>query len=131
MPTTGVVLDAFKSTSSRPFLFLTLFTDVNRLRPLRVDILRHGKAHNDKSHHKGSDSSAARARTANDNTVNNATQQQQQQRIIAQNAPMPSPDYRREAELIVEKERLEQEEKSKMPIIKGLEKYKLIEKMGE
>ena len=44
---------------------------------------------------------------------------------------MPSPDYRREAELIVQKEKEEREEKNKLPTIKGLESYKLIEKMGE
>ena len=41
---------------------------------------------------------------------------------------MVSPNYRREAELIVQEEN---EAKSKMPTYKGLEKYKLLEKMGE
>ena len=44
---------------------------------------------------------------------------------------MPSPDHRREAELIVQKEKEEQQEKNKLPVIKGLEKYKLLQKMGE
>lgn len=41
---------------------------------------------------------------------------------------MVSPNYRREAELIVQEEN---EAKSKMPTYKGLEKFKLLEKMGE
>lgn len=42
--------------------------------------------------------------------------------------PARSPSYRREAELIVQEEN---EAKKQMPVYKGLEKFKLLEKMGE
>ncbi|TFY72111.1 hypothetical protein EVG20_g887 [Dentipellis fragilis] len=52
---------------------------------------------------------------------NNADQRQSQQQPSAQ-------QYAREAEMIVQEER---EAKSKMPTYKGLERYKLIDKMGD
>lgn len=50
-----------------------------------------------------------------------------QQRVAVAD-PMPSPGYRKEAELIVQEEK---EAKSRMPNYKGLENFRLIEKMGE
>ena len=57
----------------------------------------------------------------------NQMQQPQQQRISG-NQPLHSPGYRKEAELLVKEEN---EAKNKMPSYKGLENFKLIEKMGE
>jgi serine/threonine-protein kinase RCK2 len=58
-------------------------------------------------------------------------QEQIHQQAVAQNVPvpqLPSPDYRKEAEMIVQEER---ETKNKMPTYKGLENFKLLDKMGE
>ncbi|KAH8830173.1 kinase-like domain-containing protein [Flagelloscypha sp. PMI_526] len=46
----------------------------------------------------------------------------------AKQQPLPSPGYREAAEMIVNEER---EEKSKMPTYKGLDKFKLVTKMGD
>jgi hypothetical protein len=53
------------------------------------------------------------------------------QQAVAQNVPVPkaaSPDFRAEAEMIVQEER---EAKGKLPTYKGLENFRLLDKMGE
>ncbi|KAI5125034.1 hypothetical protein M0805_007458 [Coniferiporia weirii] len=104
MPTTGVVIDAFKN------------------------LIRHGKQHHEKSPPKAREASPHRTRDREPRTANfDQNLQPAQQRAVVQE-PMPSPGYKREAELIVQEEK---EAKSKMPVYKGLEKFKLIEKMGD
>ncbi|KAH8118335.1 Pkinase-domain-containing protein [Phellopilus nigrolimitatus] len=116
MPTTGVVLDAFKN------------------------LIRHGRQHREKSPPRNLDAQPQaqtqaqqqqqqqqqRTRDLEQRAANN-DQHAIQQRAVAKE-PTPSPNYRREAELIVQEEK---EAKNKMPTYKGLEKYKLIEKMGD
>ncbi|EJD01207.1 Pkinase-domain-containing protein [Fomitiporia mediterranea MF3/22] len=114
MPTTGVMIDAFRN------------------------LIRHGKQHHEPSRsaqdaqtrEKAASSSQAQRTRERDQRALAHDQQQlnaNQQRAGA-NQPMVSPNYRREAELIVQEEN---EAKSKMPTYKGLEKYKLLEKMGD
>jgi hypothetical protein len=81
-----------------------------------IDLIRHGKAHH---------------------TPQQQTQPQQAQPATSQKTVQPpepkqepkqEPAPREAAELIVNEER---QEKSKMPVYKGLEKFKLLDKMGE
>jgi DNA segregation ATPase FtsK/SpoIIIE-like protein len=117
------------------------------------DLIRHGKAHGSpattsKSTADGgsessasSDTRSAKSSTPKQHTPAPAQQQQQpaaqqqqeqiRQQAVAQNVvvpQLPSPDYRKEAEMIVQEER---DSKNKMPTYKGLENYKLLDKMGE
>jgi hypothetical protein len=118
------------------------------------DLIRHGKAHGNPSgaSTKSSDtepaSDASQRSTKSSATTmsskNYAPTQPQQpisqaamekeqirQQAVAQNVTVPqvpSPDYKAEAELIVQEER---ESKNKMPVYKGLENFKLVDKMGE
>jgi len=102
MPTGGVVIDAFKN------------------------LIRHGKQHHEKS--PVQDSGHARQQREKEmRAQDQALQPLPQNKSIAKD-PMPSPNYRREAEMIVQEEN---DVKSKLPTYKGLEGYKLVEKMGD
>ena len=63
----------------------------------------------------------ASTKNKNQRTIDREQQQQQTQKTA-------TPKYKQEVEQIVQEER---EAKSKMPSYKGLENYKLLEKMGE
>ncbi|KAL5530190.1 SRK1 [Sanghuangporus sanghuang] len=116
MPTGAIVIDAFKN------------------------LIRHGKQHHE--HHRAQDiqtrekaASGSQATRIHEKDQRAASKQdqnlivnQQQQSTVVKEQPMVSPNYRREAELIVQEEN---KEKSKMPTYKGLEKFKLLEKMGD
>lgn len=106
MPGTGVV-DAFKSLlfSLLPLCLFIFF----------LDLIRHGKHHN---HH-------AKEEPSPSPTASRVARQQPQ---AESHPPHEIPHPREAAEIIVNEER---EAKTKMPHYKGLENFKLIEKMGE
>ncbi|KAL5508026.1 SRK1 [Sanghuangporus vaninii] len=116
MPTGAIVIDAFKN------------------------LIRHGKQHHE---HQRTQDVQAREKAASGSQATRVHEKdqraapiqdqnlhvnQQQQSAAVKEQPMMSPNYRREAELIVQEEN---KEKSKMPTYKGLEKFKLLEKMGD
>ena len=93
-----------------------------------TDLIRHGKQHDNAAHrNKEKEKEQLRAQQAQQAAIKNA-QQHADKAAKETKEPIPSPNYRREAELIVQEEN---EEKKKMPAYKGLEKFKLLEKMGE
>ena len=126
MPTTGGVVDAFKSMSP------ALPARWSRLSLRILDLIRHGKNHTNRQHN-----DATQYEHGYDQQ-HDAQQTQRQAREQPREAPKgqqqhqthkaASPKYREEVEQIVQEER---EAKSKMPTYKGLENYKLLEKMGE
>ena len=104
--------------------------------PRPSDLIRHGK-----NHHSSRQQDDAAYQPAY--TQSHAQQQQQQQQRAAeqqtrqqreaqqqqqQQTQKSSPKYKEHVEQIVQEER---EAKGKMPVYKGLENYKLLEKMGE
>jgi hypothetical protein len=120
---------------------------------LLSDLIRHGKAHGNSTpanKYNGSDGSDGAASDISSRSTKtqpkaqasthqqaapapqtNTEKEQIRQQAVAQNVPvpqLPSPDYTKEAQLIVEEER---QSKEKMPVYQGLEKYKLVDKMGE
>lgn len=105
------VMDAFKSQ----FLLdgCTVITNVLQ------DLIRHGKNHHQttKQHH----------HVPQDLHEPHQLQPVTVQPVRRHHHPTSAP-YAKEAELIVQEER---EAKSKMPLYKGLERFKLIDKMGE
>jgi len=107
MPGTGVV-DAFKSISFPSSLFVYSFSF--------LDLIRHGKHHN---HH------TLKEDPSPSPTASRAVRQQPQ---AQGHPPYEIPHPREAAEIIVNEER---EAKTKMPHYRGLENFKLIEKMGE
>lgn len=126
MPTTGGVVDAFKS------MFPALPARWPRL-SLRVpDLIRHGKNHSAKQHNDVGQYEYAAAQQQPPNEPQHAQQRQAREQPKVQQQHQThkaaSPKYREEVEQIVKEER---EVKSKMPLYKGLENFKLIEKMGE
>jgi len=111
MPTGGVVIDAFKN------------------------LIRHGKQHHDKAGNQDSSATGQTQKQHKDrdlrtqNYENQAMPQQQAQKVATfAKDPMPSPRYQRQAEEMVLKEK---EKKAKFPVYAGLEKYDLLEKMGD
>lgn len=127
MPSGTGVVDAFKSTS--PILFSP---PVHRSRNL-PDLIRHGKNHSSRqqddpnypssgtptpthSHHK----------QPKESRDSRAAEPQKQHRDHQQQSQTPK--YKEEVEKIVQEERAA---KNKMPNYKGLEQFKLIDKMGE
>lgn len=128
------VMDAFKSgsiLSSCRFSFLISLL-------LVADLIRHGK-----NHHQAQGASAPKQQQQQQASIQSTTipqpaagaqqQQQQQQQHHQQqqrtqahgHAHTPTKEV---AEKIVQEER---EAKNKMPVYKGLERYKLLDKMGE
>lgn len=109
-----------------------------------LDLIRHGKNHDKALAHANAQDAQAQAlaqRNRDKEREQRAQQhEQQQQQKLAQveaqaqaqqqalGKDIPSPNYQREVEQIVQEEK---EAKSKMPMYKGLEKYQLVEKMGE
>lgn len=144
MPTGGIVIDAFKSTS---FFLPCHLPPVGVLNlaiiQFRLGLIRHGKQHHEQPRphdaaqtrekpasgsHRVREKDQRAAAPVYDQNLHANQHQQQQGGITVNQQPMVSPNYRREAELIVQEEN---KEKSKMPSYKGLEKFKLLEKMGE
>lgn len=93
------------------------------------DLIRHGKNHAEKpvNAHDRDASQAQRNREREQRAHEQQLAEAQAKQRVTQK-DLPSPNYRREAELIVQEEK---EAKAKMPVYKGLEKYTLLEKMGE
>ena len=123
MPAGGVVIDAFKSMSN---VLWNIPPRIHAFVQNYSDLIRHGKQHHDKpgppQDPQTQHQQQRRAQT------DQTDQQRQAQRSAAAKEPLPSPGFRREAELIVQEEK---EAKTKMPTYKGLENYKLLDKMGE
>lgn len=124
-PGTGVV-DAFKSMSAssphkpRHVRFPVLKTF--------LDLIRHGKNHA----HAHNDTISKQPRSSlNDPSHHTDSREQQQPQAqpdsttTVRSAPLNSPEI---AEMIVKEER---DARSKMPTYKGLENFKLLDKMGE
>lgn len=129
MPSGVGVVETFKSASSPPgqtphYLHLTP--------PSNPDLIRHGKAHQ-----------GQRQDGADLDFVSPEHQQQRQHRVLPPKEKDPpegpkhhnepkdhrkAADYSREAEMIVKEER---QAKNNMPQYKGLERYRILEKMGE
>lgn len=133
MPPGVAVVDAFKSNNF--ILFVSYFSKGSPI----SDLIRHGKNHvharqddTSSSYAPPSDSHAnqrAHPERRQQATVQPQTQQKQQQPVKAQSvATKQSQQYTREVEKIVQEERAAKE---KMPTYKGLERFKLIQKMGE
>ena len=105
--------------------------------PRPSDLIRHGK-----NHHSSRQQDDAAYQPAYTQSHAQQQQQQQQQRAAEQQTRQQreaqqqqqqqtqksSPKYKEHVEQIVQEER---EAKGKMPVYKGLENYKLLEKMGE
>ncbi|EIN10605.1 Pkinase-domain-containing protein [Punctularia strigosozonata HHB-11173 SS5] len=95
------------------------------------NLIRHGKNHQNvvKASPDYSDSSSSTAHSSSSRTHNQSRVPKETPQPAQMPQPVqPSPDYTREAELIVQEER---EAKNKMPVYKGLEAYKILEKMGD
>ncbi|KAH9921488.1 Pkinase-domain-containing protein [Epithele typhae] len=107
MPSTGVV-DAFKN------------------------LIRHGKNHHSAARPQDDAAHQAPHSSAQSQQSRAAEQQSRQQResrdMQQQQAAKGSPKYKEHIEQIVQEER---EAKGKLPVYKGLEHYKLLEKMGD
>ncbi len=144
------VVDAFKSELFLNFLSCSRTTTISsstmsahsddRTRfPILhefLDLIRHGKHHN---HVKQDNPPAAERESRFSSSSTRAQHQQQQQQpqqqqalpVNAQNThagQLPIPQPREAAEQIVLEEK---EAKAKMPTYKGLEQFKLLDKMGE
>lgn len=136
MPTTGGVVDAFKSAFAVALHLLR-----NNSFPCHPDLIRHGKNHNARQQNDPGQYEYAppqqqqqpqyqpqhhqqQAQHAQQSQPREVREQQQQ----AQTQKVTSPKYKEEVEQIVQEER---EAKNKMPVYKGLENYKLLDKMGE
>ncbi|TDL29461.1 Pkinase-domain-containing protein [Rickenella mellea] len=102
MPTGGVVIDAFKN------------------------LMRHGKPHHDKPS-QGHDTTTRQRDRASDRQLE-TTQRQQQKAATLQDKQDQMDATRAQAEKMLQAEK---ESKSKMPTYKGLEKFKLLDKMGD
>ena len=135
MPTGTGVVDAFKSLSHASLLMRSSLTP----RLGASDLIRHGKNH----HSARPQDDASYQHTYTQPQMQQQQQQQQQQRAAEQQSrhdrevqqqqqqqtqKHASPKYKEQVEQIVQEER---EAKGKMPVYKGLENYKLVEKMGE
>ncbi|KAH9853854.1 Pkinase-domain-containing protein [Lenzites betulinus] len=97
------------------------------------NLIRHGKNHHstptrqqqdEAAHHHQQQQLAAQQRADQQSRQHREAQQAQQQQTQKQ----ASPKYKEHVEQIVQEER---EAKGKMPVYKGLENYKLVEKMGD
>ena len=134
MPPGVAVVDAFKSNNFILFVYHTFLKDY------LSDLIRHGKNHVHARQDDTSSSSAPPADTHSNHqraqperrqqaNAQPQTQQKQQQPAKVQPvATKQSQQYTREVEKIVQEERAAKE---KMPTYKGLERFKLIQKMGE
>jgi hypothetical protein len=124
MPSGVAVVDAFKSKYP---IISSIFDFTHSTFP--SDLIRHGKNHQNaaKATPDYSDTTSSSASSRTHNQTRAPKEQPQPAQMPAQPAE-PSPDYTREAEMIVQEER---EAKTKMPSYKGLEAYKILDKMGE
>ncbi|GJE84723.1 Pkinase-domain-containing protein [Phanerochaete sordida] len=115
MPTTGGVVDAFKN------------------------LIRHGKNHTTRQHNDAGQYDYPPPQQQQQQQQQHLPASQQQPQRQARDQPRDaqqqqqtqkaaSPKYKEEVEKIVQEER---EAKSKMPVYKGLENFKLLEKMGD
>ncbi|CAL1702150.1 unnamed protein product [Somion occarium] len=138
MPSGTGVVDAFKSL----FHFSVVFISFCLLSPpSSTDLIRHGKNHHNARQQEADaqyqsniaaqqqqqlqqkQARETQARETREPRQHQAQQQQQQTQ-----ARTASPKYKDEIEKIVQEER---EAKSKMPSYKGLENFKLLDKMGD
>jgi hypothetical protein len=90
-----------------------------------LDLIRHGKAHKQ--------SDAESELSAPPQSTQHRTQPRERDLLEPQPPPKEAPKsppatYQREAEIIVKEER---QARNKMPVYKGLERFKLLDKMGE
>ena len=101
------------------------------------DLIRHGKNHTARQHNDGGQYEYASTQQQQQQYQPQYQQQQPQRQAREQpregqqqpqTQKVVSPKYKEEVEKIVQEER---EAKSKMPTYKGLENYKLLDKMGE
>lgn len=113
MPSGTAVVDAFKSLFS---CFFLLGSD--GLTKQEIDLIRHGKNHHNTKQHQDDLNYHQPQAISRDKQ-----QQPHPQTILA-----PAPNYKDQVEIIVQEER---EAKNKMPSFKGLENFKLLDKMGE
>lgn len=127
MPT-GVVIDAFKSIRS-------LFSPASKpvTKQPATDLIRHGRQHNDSKAPQApfqASPSPATAQPARDADRDRSRQEKKQAvaPVEERAQPMRAQSYRPEAEAIVQEEN---ENKAKLPVYRGMEQFKLIEKMGE
>lgn len=98
-------------------------------RSVHIDLIRHGKNHHAVRQQDASDPLQHQQVQYNQpqRQQRDHTQHQQQQQQPIPRSTVTSP-YQEHVEFIVQEER---EAKSKMPAHKGLEDYKLLDKMGE
>ena len=94
------------------------------------DLIRHGKNHHsarlqDDAAYQNTYPQSQAQQQQSQRTEQQARQRETQQQTQKRTA---SPKYKEEVEQIVQEER---EAKGKLPVYKGLENYKLVEKMGE
>jgi hypothetical protein len=137
MPTGTGVVDAFKSNSnsSVPVNYPDSQSSYHILQSF-LDLIRHGKNHN----HNNNRNDVLKSRNNDyiDDSLSPSPspnsprgfrhQQAQAQQVHHNNHQDVPPGHREAAEMIVNEER---EASSKMPSYKGLENFKLVEKMGE
>lgn len=92
-----------------------------------LDLIRHGKAHQSPKQADGNSDSSLSSTAP---TIPRSHKEQREPKPAKQQEPPKSPpaSYQKEAEIIVQEER---QAKSKMPVYKGLERFKLLDKMGE
>lgn len=98
-----------------------------------TDLIRHGKNHHtsrqeESAHQPYSQQTQTQQQRTVDSQQQSSRQQKEAQHQQQQTQKHASPKYKEQVEQIVQEER---EEKGKMPVYKGLDDYKLIEKMGE
>ncbi|THH20132.1 hypothetical protein EW146_g1140 [Bondarzewia mesenterica] len=150
MPPGVAVVDAFKSIF---FFFFLLFDALVSDQSFSfLDLIRHGKGHNNKEADFSASSAVAsnqqppdgsqrshqrnqqQAQPRHHERRHHRDQQHQQQPASQQQPQQPkekgpgAQQYTREVEMIVQEER---EAKGRMPQYKGLERFKLIDKMGD
>lgn len=90
-----------------------------------LDLIRHGKAHQSPRQPDGNADSVSPTTTSTHRKEQKEPKSPAKQQEIPKSPPVP---YQREAEIIVQEER---QAKNKMPVYKGLERFKLLDKMGE
>ena len=129
MPSGTAVVDAFRSLFNSLSIFLPLCLPGS---PRSADLIRHGRNHhNTRTQDEDEQPSTSQPQKPREHQARETREQpyQKQPQTQAQTqTKMSSTKYKDEVQKIVQEER---EAKSKMPTIKGLENFKLVDKMGE
>lgn len=136
MPSGTGVVDAFKSTSLLAVhhsVHGPIFLVFTTLTVLILDLIRHGKnhtarQHDDQHHQYSSQQQQQPQQQASHQQARDRSREQPREQQQPQTQKTHAPKYQEELEQIVQQER---EAKETMPVYKGLENYKLVEKMGE